>query len=222
MKPGKLTNLIITVSCLAAATVLAFLFFYFVPNNGSNIALIYILALIIIVRFTDGYLPGVFSSVIAVICVNFLFTYPYFALNFTLAGYPITFLEMLAVTLFTSKMTTNMKEQAKLIAERDKLLSEAEKEKMRANLLRAVSHDLRTPLTGIIGASSSYLENGASLTDGEKTPSSRTYRKTRICNFIMTALKSNDYKVTYALNAEPQYIFTEIGIGYRMIDNENQ
>ena len=30
----------------------------------------------------------------------------------------------------------------------------AEKEKMRANLLRAVSHDLRTPLTGIIGASS--------------------------------------------------------------------
>ena len=30
---------------------------------------------------------------------------------------------------------------------------EAEKETMRANLLRAVSHDLRTPLTGIVGAS---------------------------------------------------------------------
>ena len=168
MKSRKISNLIITASCLTAATALAFLFFYFVPNNGSNIALIYILALIIIVRFTDGYLPGVFSSVIAVICVNFLFTYPYFALNFTLAGYPITFLEMLAVTLFTSTMTTNMKEQAKLIAERDKLLSEAEKEKMRANLLRAVSHDLRTPLTGIIGARSSYLENGGSLTEEEK------------------------------------------------------
>lgn len=168
MKSRKITNLVITVSCLAAATALAFLFFHFVPNNGSNIALIYILALIMIVRFTDGYLPGVVSSVIAVICVNFLFTYPYFALNFTLAGYPITFLEMLAVTLLTSTMTTNMKEQAKLIAERDKLLSEAEKEKMRANLLRAVSHDLRTPLTGIIGASSSYLENGSSLTEEEK------------------------------------------------------
>lgn len=168
IKSQKITNLVITVSCLAVATALAFLFFYLVPNNGSNIALIYILALIIIVRFTDGYLPGLFSSVIAVICVNFLFTYPYFALNFTLAGYPITFLEMLAVTLFTSTMTTNMKEQAKLIAERDKLLSEAEKEKMRANLLRAVSHDLRTPLTGIIGASSSYLENNNVLSDSEK------------------------------------------------------
>ncbi len=29
---------------------------------------------------------------------------------------------------------------------------------MRSNLLRAISHDLRTPLTGMIGASSTYLE----------------------------------------------------------------
>lgn len=48
------------------------------------------------------------------------------------------------------------------------MLAEAEKEKMRANLLRAVSHDLRTPLTGIIGASSSYLENEEKLDTDEK------------------------------------------------------
>ena len=40
---------------------------------------------------------------------------------------------------------------------------------MRANLLRAVSHDLRTPLTGIIGASSAYLENRDHMTEDEKT-----------------------------------------------------
>ena len=45
---------------------------------------------------------------------------------------------------------------------------EAEKEKMRANLLRAVSHDLRTPLTSIIGASSSYLENEVFLSEEKK------------------------------------------------------
>ena len=50
----------------------------------------------------------------------------------------------------------------------------AEKEKMRANLLRAISHDLRTPLTGIIGASNLYLENGSQLDEKEK--------KTLICN----------------------------------------
>lgn len=162
-------NIMMPVTGLSIATAFAFLFFYHVPENSGNIALIYILALIVIVRYTDGYLPGLVSSVIAVICVNFLFTYPYFELNFTLSGYPITFLEMLGVTLLTCTMTTNMKQQARTIAEKDKLLSETEKEKMRANLLRAVSHDLRTPLTGIIGASSSYLSNRELLEESEKT-----------------------------------------------------
>ena len=37
--------------------------------------------------------------------------------------------------------------------------AESEKERMRANLLRAVSHDLRTPLTTIYGSTSMLLEN---------------------------------------------------------------
>ena len=49
------------------------------------------------------------------------------------------------------------------------LLLEAEKETMRANLLRAVSHDLRTPLTGIIGACSTFLDARDSLTAKEQT-----------------------------------------------------
>ncbi|ROR29411.1 two-component system sensor histidine kinase KdpD [Mobilisporobacter senegalensis] len=43
------------------------------------------------------------------------------------------------------------------------ILVQSEKEKMRSNLLRAVSHDLRTPLTGILGASSTILENSDTL-----------------------------------------------------------
>lgn len=64
-------------------------------------------------------------------------------------------------------MTPSMKEQAKLIAERDKLLSEVEKDKTHANMTN-----------------------------------------------IRRKLENNP--------ADPQYIFTEIGIGCRMIDNENQ
>lgn len=61
-----------------------------------------------------------------------------------------------------------MKTQARVLAEREKMLMEAEKEKMRANLLRAISHDLRTPLTSIIGSSTVYLENGSNLPEVEK------------------------------------------------------
>lgn len=44
----------------------------------------------------------------------------------------------------------------------------AEKETMRANLLRAVSHDLRTPLTTIIGSSVACLEQQNTMTAEEQ------------------------------------------------------
>lgn len=54
-------------------------------------------------------------------------------------------------------------ERQRLSDEQRTILIETEKEKMRSNLLRAISHDLRTPLTGILGASSAILENRDSL-----------------------------------------------------------
>lgn len=168
MKPFKYRDFLITGGVLVTATVISFLFFYFVPMNSANIVLIYILALVLIARYTSGYRFGVFSSVVGVVFVNFFFTYPYFKINFTLSGYPVTFICMLSISLVTSTTTTRLKKQAVMIAERERALAEADKEKIRANLLRAVSHDLRTPLTSIIGSSASFLENKDHLSDNEK------------------------------------------------------
>ena len=168
-KSGAITKNILTTLILSgAATGAAFWFFHYVPENPSNIVLVYITALVLIARFTTGYIYGILSSLFGVICVNYLFTYPYFELNFTLTGYPVTFLFMLIISLTISTMTSRIKSQGTILLEREKLLMEAEKEKMRANLLRSVSHDLRTPLTGIIGNSSTYLDNRTSLTEEEK------------------------------------------------------
>ncbi len=54
-------------------------------------------------------------------------------------------------------------ERQKLSDEQRNILINAEKEKMRSNLLRAISHDLRTPLTCISGSSQAILESGDSL-----------------------------------------------------------
>ncbi len=163
----RLRDTCITLLLLALATVLSFIYFE-ASHNSANVALLYILALVLIARITDGYFWGILASLVGVICVNFLFTYPYWALNFTLAGYPITFLAMLAISLITSATTTHLKQQMLVLTERERLLVEAEKEKMRANLLRAISHDLRTPLTSIIGSSTSYLGNEAYLNEDQK------------------------------------------------------
>ncbi len=50
-------------------------------------------------------------------------------------------------------------ERQRLSDEQRNIMIETEKEIMRSNLLRAISHDLRTPLTAISGASSAMLEN---------------------------------------------------------------
>lgn len=160
-------SLLISTVFMGGATVLSLLYFHIV-ENPANIAMIYILALILVSRYTTGYWYGITCSLFAVVCVNYLFTYPYFEVNFTLSGYPITFIGMLTITLITSTATSQLARQSKLILEREKQLAEAEMEKMRANLLRAVSHDLRTPLTGIIGNSSVLLETGERLSEPEK------------------------------------------------------
>ena len=154
---------------LAAATLISFLFFYFGNKNAANTTIVYTLALILTALYTSGYLFGIISSVFCVVAVNYFFSYPYFRFNFSLNGYPVTFIGMLAISLITSTTTTALKRQRQSIAEHEKELVEADKEKLRANLLRAVSHDLRTPLTGIIGSSSSYLENYQDLSEGERT-----------------------------------------------------
>ena len=54
-------------------------------------------------------------------------------------------------------------QKQQMMEQAQEILLETEKEKMRSNLLRAVSHDLRTPLTGIIGSASTLLENGSMI-----------------------------------------------------------
>lgn len=67
------------------------------------------------------------------------------------------FLRMIASQLAMALERQNLSDEQKDI------LVASEKEKMRSNLLRAISHDLRTPLTGILGASSAILENEESI-----------------------------------------------------------
>ncbi|WP_238483691.1 sensor histidine kinase [Anaerosporobacter faecicola] len=164
----KMNDLTYTIILMIVSTLVAFLFFFLTGKQSSNIILLYILALILTARYTNGYLYGICSSLIYVIMVNCFFTYPYFRVNFTITGYPISFIIMLAIALTTSAATSHLRIQARLLAEREEMLQKADKEKMRANLLRAISHDLRTPLTSIIGTSATYLES-TSLSEEERT-----------------------------------------------------
>ena len=161
-------DFIITLISFVSVTIISFFFLRLASDPTLNIAMLYTIGAFIAARYTEGYLYGIVYALGAVLAVNFFFTYPYGTLNFTIEGYQVTFLGMLVISLFTSVSSSALKAQQDMLARQEKELAEAEKEKMRANLLRAVSHDIRTPLTGIIGNSESILETGNTMTDEEK------------------------------------------------------
>ncbi len=136
--------------------------FRFIGNSGNTYAsMLFLLAVFLISLFTNGYLFGSVAAVFSVLIINYYFTYPYATFNFTLDGYPLTIVCSLVVSIVTSTLVTKIKKGNEL-----KLL--AEKEKTRSNLLRAVSHDLRTPLTTILGSTGAIIDNHDMLDDKQK------------------------------------------------------
>ena len=123
-----------------------------IDNDNNPFAMaMYILAVALIARFTDGYRLGILASLVGTFCVNYIFTIPFWKLNVTYPGYPLTVTVMLGVSVLISALTTQIKRQ-------EQLRLEAEREKIHADLLRAVAHDLRTPLAAILGSATVLQE----------------------------------------------------------------
>lgn len=130
-------------------------------NDTSYVAMIFLLDVFLTAYWTDGYLLGIIMAVVGMFSVDIIFTYPFWHISFTLTGFPLTFLVMMTICVATGIVTS----RAKKVSEMER---EAEREKIHSNLLRAVSHDIRTPLTGIVGATNVLLEQDDVLTPQQR------------------------------------------------------
>lgn len=161
-------DIVFTSLVLIISTIIPYIFFHRIGLTYQNVDIVYVLVLILIARSTHGYIYGVVASTLCVLSMKFLFFNHTYAFNIVNSHYPLTYPGFLIIFLLASILTSHVKIQSAQLAQRDDLLQKAEKEKMRANLLRAVSHDLRTPLTTIIGSTNSLIENSGSYTEEEK------------------------------------------------------
>jgi len=149
---SNIYNCLKTIILLIFATVASFIFIK-IANNNRNVAIVYILAVVLISRLTTGYLWGILASISGVIGVNFFFTYPYYTLDFTENGYSVTFIGMLLISLITSAMTTHIKGQAKQAHEREEETNQLSK------MLNEINNKLLSSngLTYIIDLSLEYV-----------------------------------------------------------------
>ena len=154
-------NSLITLGLLGGAFLTSLLFQYTFKVQ-EHVTTVFVFAVFLISLFTKGYAYGIFAAFFGTVAVNYAFAFPYFAVDFKTPVNLISAMVMVAIAVLTGAITTKLKLH-------EAMKAEGEKECMRANLLRAVSHDLRTPLTTIYGSCTTLLESGDALTQMQKS-----------------------------------------------------
>ena len=172
--PSVPRNLLVTLLFLCIAYVVSSIL---LGHTGAenNSALVFVLAVVCISSLTDGYAYGIAASLVGGFCINYYFMFPYRVFSLSYAGYPVAMVSMVAISSVVCALTSRVKLQAieaikreqntktlyelnaRLNEEKNAIQLEADREAIRGNILRAVSHDLRTPLTAISGAATVLL-----------------------------------------------------------------
>ena len=159
-KRSVIKDTIVTILILVLAFTVS-VSFQKVFGIDEQITTLFAFAVFLISLTTRGYVYGIVSAIVGTLAINYAFTFPYFAFDFITPVNLISAVVMIIIALLTGALTTKVKLN-------EEIRIESEKERMRANLLRAVSHDIRTPLTTIYGSAAALLENGGSLTPEQK------------------------------------------------------
>lgn len=143
---------------LCALTALAAL-----PLRGwldlANIVMLFLL-MVFLVAVHLGRGPALMTAFLSVLVFDVLFVHPYLSLSVDDAQYLVTLGVMLSVGLVASDQAAQLVERTEEAKAREHAIAT---EKLRASILSSISHDLRTPLTRMIGLADSLTERPADL-----------------------------------------------------------
>lgn len=122
----------------------------------SNFIMVYLLG-ITILSLSGHTGASIAASFLSILAYDFFFINPFYSVSIDHNQYFFTLLVMLTVTLIISHLITQFKRNTELV--KDSQL-EAETERFRNILLTSISHDLKTPLTAILGSASNLIQSG--------------------------------------------------------------
>ena len=150
---------------------------------GSNIAVLLILQLAVVVVALSCRSLWVYGvALFEALCFNFLFTVPRYSFEMFNGDDMVNLLVFLLVAVITSKLAELYQNQQ----------NQLKQEQLRNSILLSVSHDLRTPLSTIIGTLSTLKEYMAKLSELEKQEllDSATIESHRLHQYIENLLQA--------------------------------
>ncbi|SNY50040.1 Histidine kinase-, DNA gyrase B-, and HSP90-like ATPase [Arsukibacterium tuosuense] len=135
---------------------------------------------------------AIITTVSSVLLLDWFFVTPYYTLYVNHIDYLITFIVMLLLGIFIGRLSgrlrlelartkKHMRQRQLLAGKTRQARFQAELEHSRAMLLRSISHDLRTPLATIMGASSMLADNELALSASEiREQAANIYRQSSL------------------------------------------
>ena len=137
----------------------------------ANLSLLFMTGTLI-VAVNYGLWPSIYASLLSFLIYNFFFTAPVYTFKVSEEGDVATLVFFLLMAALSGNLTARMRDavtkRTVLAAELEEARLVSQREQLRAALLSSVSHDLRTPLSSVIGAASSLLAYESSFREDDR------------------------------------------------------
>ena len=118
-----LINIAKLIAVMALCTALSMLLTRFGAHE-TNIVMVYLLGILLFSYMAGSYQFSFIASLVGVLAYNYFFTEPYFTFRAYSPDYPMTFIIMFCVGLFTSMLTIRIKHETFLAEEREKRIQD--------------------------------------------------------------------------------------------------
>jgi two-component system sensor histidine kinase KdpD len=125
----------------------------------ADLIMVYLLGVVMVsTRFT--LYPSMFTAVASVLSFDFFFLPPRYSFAIFGPKHLLTLFVMLVAAMVISGLTERERRRTD---DAHRAQAQIESERLRSLLLSSISHDLRTPLAAIVGATSTMLEDESTL-----------------------------------------------------------
>lgn len=185
------------------------LFFPYI--DSSNLIMLYLLGVVFVASVNSEFQgPAMLAALASTLAFDYFFVPPYLNFHVSDIQYFFTLLVMLIVSQTISHLTLRVHRHQAIVR---KTKMRAEAEKLRNIFLTSISHDMRTPLTAIIGSASTLLQpekiNSVVQNELAKNIYDESLRLNRIINNVLQIirLESGSIKINKNLNSMEEIIY---------------
>lgn len=131
----------------------------------ATVVIVFVLSVLLTAVFTTEVSYCLAAAILSILSFNYFLVTPRFSFRIQGADVPGTMAVMFVVALVASYLVMRVRASDQKYADAQLV---AQNEQLRSDLLRSVSHDLRTPLTAISGNADILLDEDADLGDEQR------------------------------------------------------